>query len=279
MSEPLLNALLASLSVAVACAMLSVFVVARRWSFLGEGVGHSGFGGVGLVALLSAMVPTVRGGTYDALTYVAAIAVPVGAALLMGVLSRRGRLSGDASIGIFLVTCMAVGFIGQSVYQHRFHTSPAAVDTLIYAQPLALEPPFVIGAIAMSAAVVLAVLMLRREIVAYCLEPTLAETSGVHVGLIHYLLIAMVALTVVAGVRIVGILLVSALLILPGATASLLARRLNATLLFSVIFSVIGTSAGIAIGWKWGFIPMGPAMVIVMFTMFCAAWGVGRARA
>jgi ABC-type Mn2+/Zn2+ transport system permease subunit len=274
---PLLNAILATTSVGIACAVLSVFVIARRWAFLGEGVGHSGFGGVGLVCLLAAVIPTLReSGTYDALTFIASIAVPVLAALGMGVLSRRGMLSGDASIGVFLVACMAIGFVGQSVYRHRFNADPAVVDTLFYGQPLSLGSEFAIAAVVMSAGVVFAVLALRRELVAYCLDPLLAETSGVRVGFVHYLLIAMVALVVVIGVRIVGILLVSALLVLPGATSSLVMRRLPGTMLLSAAVGVAGAWAGIAIGWTWRFIPMGPAMVLAMFAIFLLTWGLRR---
>lgn len=275
----LLLTILATTAVSVACAMLSVFVIARRWSFLGEGVGHSGFGGVGLVCILTALVPSLRGTSYDALTLLASIAVPVFAAIGMGVLSRRGALSGDASIGIFLVACMAIGFVGQNAYLRTFNSDPAVIDTLFYGTPLSLSREFTIGAIAMSAGVVLSVLVLRRELVAYCLDPLLAETSGVRVGFIHYLLIVMIALVVVIGVRIVGILLISALLVLPGATSSLLTRRLRGAMLGSVATGVVGAWMGIAIARKWDIIPMGSAIVLSLFTVFAVTWCGTRIRA
>lgn len=274
--SPLVSAILATTAVGVACAMLSVFVIARRWAFLGEGVGHSGFGGVGLVCLLTAIVPSLRGETYDALTFLASIAVPVLAALGMGVLSRRGKLSGDASIGIFLVACMAIGFVGQNVYLRTFNSDPAVIDTLFYGTPLSLGVEFTIGAIAMSAAVAFAILSLRREMVAYCLDPLLAETSGVRVGFVHYLLIVMIALVVVIGVRIVGILLISALLVLPGATSSLVTRRLGEAMLGSVIVGVLGAWVGVAIGYRWPIIPMGPAIVLALFAIFLMTWGATK---
>ncbi|HEX8912597.1 MAG TPA: metal ABC transporter permease, partial [Humisphaera sp.] len=59
-ASSLLTALLSAASVAVACAALSVFVVARRWAFIGEGIAHSGFGGAGTVWVLALAFPGLK---------------------------------------------------------------------------------------------------------------------------------------------------------------------------------------------------------------------------
>ena len=100
----------------------------------------------------------------------------------------------------------------------------------------------------------------------------MARVSGVRVGLIHYLLMLLLAMTIVVGMRIAGNVLVTALLILPGATALLLSRRLSLVMTLSVFVGVSGAIAGVAINrYLWRFVPSGPAIVLVLFVEFLVA--------
>src|SRR3954447_5190410 len=99
---------LTTCSVAVACAVLSVFVVLRRWAFVGEGISHSGFGGAGTAWLLAAFVPAFD---KPRVPYVFLVVVCIATGLGIGRLSRSGRVSSDAAIGIFLVASLAWGFL------------------------------------------------------------------------------------------------------------------------------------------------------------------------
>ena len=60
MTHDTFNALLAASGVAVACAMLSPYVIARRWAFLGEGISHSGFGGAGTAWMAASIFPALH---------------------------------------------------------------------------------------------------------------------------------------------------------------------------------------------------------------------------
>jgi manganese transport system permease protein len=271
MSPSLLNALLSSTAVATACAMLSVFVVARRWAFLGEGVGHSGFGGAGIAWMLACLFPALAGDQFMWVPYAGSILMPIIAAIGMGMLSRRGQLSGDVSTGIFLVACVAIGFVGQRAYESTYNRQPVGFDSIFWGEPTTLSNQYVIAAVLMSAAVIMVVVLLKKELLAYSLDPTLAETSGVRVGFIHYLLVLMIAIVVIIGVRLLGILLISAMLILPGATASLLTQRYARVQLLAILTALLGAWGGLAIGLTAPIIPMGPAIVLVMFALFCGA--------
>src|SRR3954469_10099311 len=114
LTEPALrNALLASMALGAACALLSVVVVLRRWAFIGEGISHSGFAGAGTVWLLALLFP---GLDHPAAPYGGVMIACVVTALLIGYFSRVGRLNTDAAIGIFLVASLAWGFLAQSIY-------------------------------------------------------------------------------------------------------------------------------------------------------------------
>src|SRR6478735_12295205 len=100
-----LSPLVATSAMAVACAVLSVFVVARRWAFIGEGISHSGFGGAGAAWLIMLASPALAAMQW--MPYVAIVIFCIATALAIGYLSRSDRVAGDAAIGIFLVASLA----------------------------------------------------------------------------------------------------------------------------------------------------------------------------
>ncbi|HXE53520.1 MAG TPA: metal ABC transporter permease, partial [Tepidisphaeraceae bacterium] len=125
-------------------------------------------------------------------------------------------------------------------------------------------------------AVIAAVALLGKEILAYCFDPATAEAAGIRVGFIHYLLLLMIAMTIVIGVQVAGSVLVPAMLVLPGATALLVARRIRGVVLASLLVALVATGAGLALSGRWAFIPAGPVIVLAMFVQFLMAYGWGK---
>lgn len=269
-------ALFAFSCVAIACAMLSLVVVARRWAFIGEGIGHSGFGGAGTAWLLMALFPALDQLTW--LPYASVVVFAIVAAIGMGAISRRGQVSGDAAVGIFLVATVAWGFMGQQVYRQRMKVEPVGFSTLFFGQPQGVSNQYTLAATGIALLVVITLVVLRKEIIAYCVDPLLAEVSGVRVGFIHYLLMTLVAVTTIIGMQVVGTLLITALLVLPGATAQLLTRRLSAATAVSLSVGLLGAVGGFAMSRAWPVVPIGPAMVLIMVTIFVISLAAGRAR-
>ena len=281
---------LTTCAVAVACAVLSVFVVSRRWAFIGEGISHSGFGGAGTVWLLALAFPALDA---PAAVYAGVVAFCLAAGWGIAYFSRArggtapggaaaGVANTDAVIGIFLVASVAWGFLARYCYE-RAHggRTPAGFEEYLFGRPADLTLPFALGAAFVCAAVVGVVALLGKEIVYYCFDPAMAEASGVRGGFIHYLLILLVTLTIVVGARVAGSILVTALLVLPGATALLLSDQLRRSVAGSVLFGMVGAAGGLTAHWAWPFLPTGPAIVLVMFAAFVAvsAWSRARSRA
>ncbi len=266
--------LLVAGAMAVACAVLSVFVVSRRWAFIGEGISHSGFGGAGTAWLLALAFPAVFERPW--VPYVGVVVFSLATALAIGFLTRRQRVDSDTAIGIFLVASLAWGFLAQQIYFAHTHRMPAGWGTFLLGQMESVSMQFAVAAALVCGAVVAVVAFLGKEIVAYAFDPNLAEASGVPVRFIHYLLMLLVALTIVVGVRVAGSLLVPALLVLPGATALQLSSRLRNVLATSVLVGLCGTLVGLALRSRWPAIPTGPAMVLVLFVLFVVSLPAGR---
>jgi ABC-type Mn2+/Zn2+ transport system permease subunit len=272
------NALITAAAMGVACALLSVLVVLRRWAFIGEGVSHAGFGGVGTAWLLSLAIPALGS---ESAAYSVAIVFCVAMALAIGWVSRRDLLHADAAIGIVLVASLAWGFVALSLYNHaKPGGAPASTGWEFYllGEIRYVSRQSMISGVCVSAAVVIVMLALGKEILSYGMDPALAEVSGVRTGFIHYMLMTMLALVIVVGMRLAGYLLVTALLVLPGATALVLTQRLGRVIAVSVAVSLIGTIGGLAMRAQWTFLNTGPAMVLLLFLQFVVVYVIAMVR-
>jgi manganese/iron transport system permease protein len=265
--------LLATLPLAAACAVLSVIVILRRWAFVGEGISHSGFGGAGTAWLVALLVPALD---RPWVAYVAVVIFCLATALAIGRLTRGGRVNFDAAVGVFLVASLAWGFLARQVYHERRGMWPAEADTLLFGNTGPLSMQFALAAVSFSAAVLIVIALLAKEIIAYCFDPLTAQTSGVATGLVHDLLMLLLAITIVLGTRLAGSVLVVALLILPGVTALLLSRRLRRVVTIAIGVALIGAAGGVLFTLRWPFVPAGPAMVLVLFVQFVLAAMVTR---
>ena len=271
----MLPGLVTTLAVAVACAVLSVFVVSRRWAFIGEGISHSGFGGAGTAWLLALAFPAL-----DApwAVYAGVVLFCFATALAIGCVGRSQGVNADAAIGIFLVASVAWGFLAQEFYQRAREREPTGFANYLFGHMTDVSPQFAVAALAVSVAVVAVVVLLRKEIVYYCFDPAMAEASGVNAALVHYLLILLVTLTIVVGSRVAGSILVTALLVLPGATGSLLSDRLRGTTIISVATALSAATAAMLVRLRWPFLPNGPAIVLSMFVLFLIAYSLQGIR-
>ncbi len=270
------NAVLVSISLGSACALLSIVVVLRRWAFIGEGIGHSGFGGAGTAWIAGLLFPALD---TPAAIYAFVIIFCLLTALAIGLLSRSKRVNADAAIGIFLVASLAWGFLAQQIYFQQTLRSPYGFETYLFGQVRSIEVRFALSALAVSAAVVLCVTLLWKEILAYCFDPLMAQTSGVPAGAIHYLLMLLIGLMIVIGVRVAGSVLITALLVLPGATALTLSRRMPAVVAASLVVALVGAVGGLLVNLTWTFIPAGPSMVLILFTEFLLVYLLSALRA
>ena len=261
-------------SMAVAGALLSVFVVARRWAFIGEGISHSGLSGAGTAWLLALAFPAVFDRVW--MPYVGVVVFSLATAFAVGYLTRRKRVDSDTAIGIFLVASLAWGFLARQIYLIQTHRDPPGWQTFFLGRMDDVSWSFSISAAMLCAAVIAVIAFLGKEIVCYCFDPSLAEASGVPARLIHYLLMVLVALVIVVGVRVAGNVLVVALLVLPGATAMQLSDRLRNVITASIFIGLIGTLVGLAIRWQWPALLTGPCIVLALFVMFVASLLFGK---
>src|SRR5688500_12354965 len=142
-------------SVAVACAVLSVFVVSRRWAFIGEGISHSGFGGAGTAWLLALAFPALDAPWAG---YAGVVLFCLATALAIGYVGRSQGVNSGAAIGIFLVASVAGGFVATQLYQRARRRDPVGFSNILFGHMTDVSPQFAVAALLVGAAVVAVVI-------------------------------------------------------------------------------------------------------------------------
>jgi len=249
------RALAAGLLIAVLCALFSVFVVLRRFSFIGVGISHSAFGGVALGYLLG-LDPSLMAVLFAAVV-----------ALLIGLVKRRGRLHEDTAIGIFFSLTMALGilFIGLSGHYN--------VDLFgyLFGNILAVTRADLITMAVVAPVIFILILSVFKELMFLSFDEEVAQASGVAVGPVYYLFLLAMAVTIVIAIKLIGIILVSAMMVLPAATARQMVDRYRQLVWWSVALAVAATVAGLMLSYYLD-LASGATIVLVAGVFFFATF-------
>ena len=246
----MLKAIVVSSLVGVVCALLSCFLVLKKWSLMGDAVSHSVLPGV--------VLAYVFGIPYS----IGAFIFGLGGVLGIGYIKQRVRLKDDAVIGIVYTTLFALGLVLVSKV-------PSNIDLMHilfgYVLGISDADAWQVGLIAVAVSALL--YALRRSLLLYSFDQAHASAIRLNVNFYHYLLLTLLALTVVASVQTVGIVLVVAMLITPGAIAHLLTDRFDHMLLIAASASVFSTIAGAYASYYFD-VSTGGAMVLVLGIIF-----------
>jgi len=272
LSDPMLRSLflpsvVTGLAIAALCSMLSVLVVLKRLAFIGQGVSHAAFGGVGLAAAMGLLAAGASGGAAVGLLQFGVIfAFCLGAALLIGYLSEKGETEADTAIGIVLVASMGFG----AVLIHRARTG-VAWETFLFGSITAVGWFDAIVGVGVAAAVTLTLWALRRPLIFWAFDPGVARAVGVNERAMTLVLMTLLALATVTAMKLAGVVLATAMLVLPGAIALRLSKRAGVVMTLSALASLLGVVGGIIVSFEADW-PTGPAIVCVLSGLFLLAW-------
>jgi len=230
--------------VATVGAVLSCFLVLRGWSLMGDAISH---------AVLPGIV----------LAYIAGIPLAIGAfgsglfcAVATGWVKNNSRIKEDTVMGVVFAGMFAVGLVMFSKTPSDMH-----LDHILFGNILGVSSEQLWESGVLSAIVLVTVLMLRRDLLLVCFDPSHARVIGRPVRALTYLLLSLLSLAIVAAMKAAGLVLVVAMLITPGATALLLTKRFDRMLVVATAIAVGSSLAGIYISF---FADASPAACIVL---------------
>jgi zinc transport system permease protein len=249
------RALIAALLTGLIAPAIGTYVVQRRMSLLGDGLGHVALAGVGL-ALLTGTAPIPI-----------AVVACVAGAVLVEVLRQRGKASGDVGLailfygglaaGVFLSGVSGVGAGGLVQYLFGSLSTVTTSDLRMVA--------------ALALVVLVPTLGLAPQLYAVSTDEEFARTQGLRVRLYHIAVVSLAAVTVALAMRTVGLLLVSALMVVPVAAARNLVRGFTAGLFCAVVIGVV-TAVGGAVGAFYANAAPGAFIVLLAIAVFMLSW-------
>jgi len=255
------RALLAGVFIAVACAVLGVFLILRRDAMIGHGLSHVTFGGVALGLLL------------NLLPLLVALLAAVFCALAILKLREKAGVYEDTAIGIFSSVGMAVGIVLAGL-AGSFNVG---LLSYLFGNVLAIDPLEVWVAVALAVAVLSIVALFYQEFLFLTFDPESARTAGVNVHGLDRVLAVLTAVTVVLGMKVVGLLLVAALLVIPSAAGLQVAKNFRQAIIVSSVAGAASVLGGLAAAFYWDLPPSG-SIVLLAAALFVALLAVRVAR-
>jgi zinc transport system permease protein len=245
------RALEAGVIVGVFAPMIGTFLVQKRLSLIGDGIGHVAFAGVGAGLLLNVWPVW------------SALAFAVVGALGVDRLRARRKASGDLALALFFYSGIAAGVVLVSLGGGL----NANILTYLFGQPLTVTDQEILVILALGAGIAFVMWTLRRALFAIVTDEEWSQVAGLPVGPLNSMLAVLTACAVVAAMRIVGILLIAALMVLPVASAQLLARSFRGTLAWAIGVGVVAVVGGLVASWIWNLAPSG-AIVLAAALVF-----------
>ena len=225
-SEFMRMAFVAGAIVGVLAPAVGYFLVQRRMSLIGDGIGHVAFAGVALGYLLG-ISPVAT----------ALVASVLGAVAIEWLRSKR-QTAGDQALALLFYTGIAAGVVLISAAG----ALNASLFAFLFGSILTVTDSDLLLVAGLGTVGLLAVAALYRGLVAVALDEEAARVSGVPVGALNVAFAALAAVTVAVSMRIVGVLLIAALMVLPVIAASRVAWSVRST-----IFIAMGIGLGSAV--------------------------------
>ena len=239
------RALVVGLLLSFCAALLGVCLVPKRYSMIGDGLSHVGFGALAVASVLGAAPLAV------------ALPVVVLASFLLLRLRENGKIKGDSAIAMISAGALAVGVMVVSL-----SGSNTDLDSYMFGSILAVTTADIVMSLLLCAVVIVVyILFYNRIFIITCDEP-FAKASGINVSMYRFLIAFLTALTIVMGMRMMGSLLISSLIIFPAVTARNFASSFKSLVITSGVCSVICFIIGIALTICFN-LPTGAGIVVV----------------
>ena len=252
------KALLGALFTGLAAPAVGTYLVQRRLSLMGDGIGHVAVTGVAL-GLATGTAPTLT-----------AVLVAVLGAIVIELIRESGRTSGDVALALLFYGVIAGGVLITGIAGQ----SAATLNTYLFGSITTISTTDVWVTAVLAGLVVVLAVGLSPQLFTVAQDEEFARVAGLRVRGYNLLVSVMAAVTVTVSMRTVGLLLVSALMVVPVATAQQLTRTFRTTLLASMVIGMLASIGGVVVS---TFIDVAPGATIVLLALvgFLTAYPVG----
>lgn len=261
LGSPLIQrSLVAAFVVGLAAPVIGTYLVQRRLSLLGDGIGHVALTGVAMGWLVGSWTQVTPN---DALAVPGAVVAAIIGAVIIEAVRARGRTSGDVALALLFYGGIAGGVVIMGVAGG----TNANLMGYLFGSISTVTTTDLVATVAMSAVVLAVGLGLRTALFAVCQDEEFARSTGLPVRALSVLIAIVAALTVTISMRVVGLLLVSALMIVPVAIAQLVTTSFRRTMTLAMVIGVIVCVTGLTITFFHRLAP-GAMIVVVAICLY-----------
>ena len=248
----MVRAILVGTIVALCSSLLGVSLVLKRYSMIGDGLSHVGFGALALATALN-MAPLT-------------ISIPIVAFLLLRI-NESSRIKGDAAIALISTGALAIGVMVISL------TTGMNTDVCnyLFGSILSMSQSDVNLSVVLSVIVLVLFILFYNRIFSVTFDESFAKATGTNAGLYNTLIALLTALMIVLGMRMMGALLITSLIVFPALTSMRLCKKFKAVIINSAIISVICLWAGLTFSYVYA-TPTGASIVLCNIIVFFLYW-------
>ncbi len=284
--------------ITAACGLIGNYLILRRMALVGDAISHSVLPGMAIAFLLADSLSTLP-------MFLGALGAGIVTTVLIELIHKKTRVKQDSAIGITFSTLFAIGviiisvglsdsvhldtecvlygeiaFVPLDLVQTKLGSDALSVvekipglnsEMFLDGDLLTIAPPSVIRMAVVAGITLLLVVLFYKELLVTSFDSGLSSSLGINSTVVHYALMGMLSLIIVSAFEAVGAILVIAMLILPGATASLLAHRLPPMFGITVVHALLSAVGGIHLATWLDCSPAG-AMVVAGSAVFALAW-------
>lgn len=219
----IIRAFIAGSLIALCAALLGVILVLKRYSMIGDGLSHVGFGTMA-IAMAFNFAPL-------------AVSIPICvlAAFLLLRVSSSSNIKGDAAIALISSSSLAIGILVTSL------TSGLNTDvtSFMFGSILAISKADLIVSVVLAVVVIGLFVIFYNKIFLVTFDENFATASGIKANLYNGLIAVLTALTIVIGMRLMGAMMISSLIVFPALSAMRIFRSFFKVIICAVIISLV----------------------------------------
>ncbi|MCH5195169.1 MAG: metal ABC transporter permease [Oscillospiraceae bacterium] len=255
----LVRALIVGILVSLCAALLGVSLVLKRFSMIGDGLSHVGFGALAVATVLNLAPMAV------------AIPVVIVAAFLLLRLSSNGKIKGDAAIALISTGALGIGVMAVSLSSG----SNVDINSYLFGSIISVSRSDVIISVILASIVLFMFIFLYTKIFAITFDESFAKATGGAVNVYNMLIALLTAITIVIGMRLMGSMLISSLIIFPALCSMRVFKSFLSVTVSSAVVSVVTFIIGMIISYAFD-TPCGASIVCVNIAAFAGFFAVGK---
>ena len=257
----ILRALIVGVLVSLCASLLGVSLVLKRYSMIGDGLSHVGFGAIAVATAFN----------WAPMEFT--IPVVIIAAFLLLRLSENSSIKGDSAIAIISTGALAFGILVASMTT-GMNTD---INSYLFGSILAMTLNDVLLSVVLSAVVIVLFVLFYNKIFAVTFDETFSNATGIRANVYNMLIAILTAITIVLGMRMMGALLISSLIIFPALTSMRVCKHFKTVVIVSAVISIICFLLGLIISYFFS-TPTGATVVVINIGIFILFSILGKLR-